>query len=45
MLAKLIGGALSYAPRKIVVGGKTIFNPSGHAGRCAGRKAVRFGMD
>ena len=27
MLAKLIDGAVSYAPRKIVVGGKTIFNP------------------
>lgn len=27
MLAKLIDGATSYAPRKIVVDGKTIFNP------------------
>lgn len=27
MLAKLIDGALSYAPRKIIVDGKTIFNP------------------
>ena len=27
MLAKLIGGALSYAPRKIIIDGKTIFNP------------------
>ena len=27
MLAKLINGALSYAPRKIVIDGKTIFNP------------------
>lgn len=27
MLAKLIGGDISYAPRKIVVDGKTIFNP------------------
>ena len=27
MLAKLINGALSYAPRKIIVDGKTIFNP------------------
>ena len=27
MLAKLIGGALSYAPKKIIVDGKTIFNP------------------
>ena len=28
MLAKLINGALSYAPKKIIVDGKTIFNPS-----------------
>ena len=27
MLAKLINGALSYAPKKIIVNGKTIFNP------------------
>ena len=27
MLGKLVNGALSYAPRKIIVGGKTIFNP------------------
>lgn len=27
ILAKLVGGALSYAPRKIVIDGKTIFNP------------------
>lgn len=27
MLAKLVNGALSYAPRKIIVDGKTIFNP------------------
>ena len=27
MLGKLIGGALSYAPKKIIVDGKTIFNP------------------
>ena len=27
MLAKLIGGALSYAPKKIIIDGKTIFNP------------------
>lgn len=27
MLAKLINGALSYAPRKIIIDGKTIFNP------------------
>ena len=28
ILAKLINGALSYAPRKIIIDGKTIFNPS-----------------
>lgn len=27
MLGKLVNGALSYAPRKIIVDGKTIFNP------------------
>lgn len=27
MLAKLVNGALSYAPKKIVIDGKTIFNP------------------
>lgn len=27
MLAKLIGGVLFYAPRKIIIDGKTIFNP------------------
>lgn len=27
MLAKLINGALSYAPKKIIIDGKTIFNP------------------
>ena len=27
MLAKLIDGDISYAPRKIIVDGKTIFNP------------------
>lgn len=28
MLAKIINGAISYAPRKIIVEGKTIFNPT-----------------
>ena len=28
ILAKLINGALSYAPKKIIVDGKTIFNPT-----------------
>ena len=27
ILGKLVGGAISYAPRKIIVDGKTIFNP------------------
>ena len=27
MLAKLINGAISYAPKKIIIDGKTIFNP------------------
>lgn len=27
MLAKLVNGALSYAPKKIIIDGKTIFNP------------------
>lgn len=27
LLGKLVGGALSYAPKKIIVDGKTIFNP------------------
>lgn len=27
MLGKIVGGAISYAPRKIIVDGKTIFNP------------------
>lgn len=27
MLAKLVNGALSYAPKKIIINGKTIFNP------------------
>ena len=28
MLGKLVNGALSYAPRKIIIDGKTIFNPT-----------------
>lgn len=27
MLGKLVNGAVSYAPKKIIVDGKTIFNP------------------
>ena len=40
MLAKLINGALSYAPRKIVVDGKTIFNPGDTLLREQGYKDV-----
>ena len=28
ILGKLVNGALSYAPRKIIIDGKTIFNPT-----------------
>lgn len=40
ILAKLIGGALSYAPRKIIVDGKTIFNPADDLLREQGYKDV-----
>ena len=40
MLAKLINGALSYAPRKIMVDGKTIFNPSEDILKAQGYKDV-----
>ncbi len=40
MLAKLIDGAISYAPRKIVVDGKTIFNPGDALLRERGYKDV-----
>ena len=40
MLAKLIGGALSYAPRKIIIDGKTIFNPSEDILKAQGYKDV-----
>ena len=40
MLAKLIDGAISYAPRKIVVDGKTIFNPDDSMLREQGYKDV-----
>ena len=40
MLAKLIGGAISYAPRKIIVDGKTIFNPTDTLLREQGYKDV-----
>lgn len=40
MLAKLINGALSYAPKKIIVDGKTIFNPGDDILRGQGYKDV-----
>ena len=40
MLAKLIGGELSYAPKKIIVDGKTIFNPTDTLLREQGYKDV-----
>lgn len=40
MLGKLIGGALSYAPKKIIVEGKTIFNPEESVLREQGYKDV-----
>ena len=40
ILAKLIDGAIFYAPKKIVVGGKTIFNPDDSLLREQGYKDV-----
>ena len=40
ILAKLINGALSYAPKKIIVDGKTIFNPCDDILRGQGYKDV-----
>lgn len=40
LLGKLIGGALSYAPRKIIIDGKTIFNPADTLLREQGYKDV-----
>lgn len=41
MLAKLIGGALSYAPKKIIIDGKTIFNPGEELLKEQGYKEIR----
>ena len=41
MLAKLIGGVLSYAPRKIIIDGKTIFNPEEELLKEQGYKEIR----
>lgn len=40
MLGKLVNGALSYAPRKIIIDGKTIFNPSDEVLKGQGYKDV-----
>lgn len=40
MLGKLIGGAISYAPKKIIIDGKTIFNPADALLRMQGYKDV-----
>lgn len=40
ILGKLIGGALSYAPKKIIIDGKTIFNPGDTLLREQGYKDV-----
>ena len=40
ILAKLIGGALSYAPKKIIIDGKTIFNPTEDILKAQGYKDV-----
>lgn len=41
LLGKLIGGALSYAPRKIIIDGKTIFNPGEELLKEHGYKEIR----
>ena len=41
MLGKLVNGALSYAPRKIIIDGKTIFNPSDEVLKEQGYKEIR----
>lgn len=40
MLGKLVNGALSYAPKKIVIDGKTIFNPPEDTLKAQGYKDV-----
>ena len=41
MLGKIINGVLSYAPRKIVIDGKTIFNPGEELLKEQGYKEIR----
>lgn len=40
MLGKLVNGALSYAPKKIIIDGKTIFNPGEELLKAQGYKYV-----
>lgn len=41
MLGKVVNGALSYAPRKIIIDGKTIFNPTDTLLKEQGYKEIR----
>lgn len=41
MLGKIINGALSYAPKKIIIDGKTIFNPEEELLKEQGYKEIR----
>ena len=41
ILGKLVNGALSYAPRKIIIDGKTIFNPGEELLKEQGYKEIR----
>ena len=41
ILGKLVNGALSYAPRKIIIDGKTIFNPTDTLLKEQGYKEIR----
>ena len=41
LLGKLVDGALSYAPRKIIIDGKTIFNPGEELLKEQGYKEIR----
>lgn len=41
MLGKLVNGALSYAPKKIIIDGKTIFNPGEELLKEQGYKEIR----
>ena len=45
MLGKIVNGALSYAPRKIIVDGKTIFNPGEELLKAQGYKDVETTED